>query len=215
MMPLPHRRRTPLALFLIATVLALVGALLLVMRANNHQTASVPATVAALRTEVAGLREQAVARQTEIAQQQHRIEQLQRIVAAQQTPIYQANGPHSYIALFQIDKYSYILYLQWDESNGFIRNGRILTADNYVRKGSRSFQFNGIDNHGRFGFTGSDHGVTMTFTGAVNSDGSFTVTGLPWYVFYGFVGGTFTQTLHPGTLQDYNADVANLANPPQ
>ncbi len=204
MMPLPHRRRAPLAIlsaFLAGVVLVLAGALLLVVRANDQHTASVQATVVVLRTE--------------IAQQQHSIEHLQSIVGEAKTPIYQADGQHSYVAAFQIDKYSYVLYLQWVESNGFIHDGQLLTTDNYVRKGSRSFQFSGIDNNGRFGFTGSDKRVTMTFSGTTNSNGTFTVIGLPWYVFYGFVGGTFTQTLHPGTLQDYNADVANLANPPQ
>jgi hypothetical protein len=212
----PARRRAPLALLsaLVAlVVIVLVVALLLTARANNQQTATGQALVATLRTEVAGLQKQAVARQTEIAQQQHRIEQLQRLVAAAQTPTYQANGPHSYIVLFQVENYSCILYLQWDESNGIIHNGRLLTADNYARNGSKSFTFTGVDNNGRFGFTASGQGMTMAFTGTANRDGTFTAAGLPWYVFYGFTGGTFTQTLHPGTLQEYNAAVANLPAP--
>jgi hypothetical protein len=187
-------------LFLAVAAIGLAAALVLVVRANDGRNASAQPTVAALRTEV--------------AQQQRTIEQLQGLVAAQQTPGNQANGPRSYLASFQIDKYSYVLYVEWDESDGFVRNGRLLTTDNYIRRGAKAYQLSGIDNHGSFGFTAQDQAVTITFSGKAASDGTVTLTGLPWNVFYGFVGGTFTQTLHPGTLQDYDTAVANLAGPP-
>ena len=165
-----------------------------------------------LKTAVAVQRSQVLAQQTKIAQQQHTIAQLQHVASAIPTPGYQANGQHGYIASFQIDTYTYVLYMDWVESSGFIHNGRLLTADNYGRNASKSFQFTGVDNNGTFGFTGTDHHVTITFSGTANSNGTFTVTGLPWNVFTGFVGGTFFQTLHAGTLQDYNTAVANLSS---
>jgi hypothetical protein len=170
--------------------------------------------VAALQTAVAGRQAQVAAQQTEIVRQQQRIDQLQKLVAAAQTPTYQANGPHSYIVLFQVDSYSCILYAEWVESNGIIRDGHLLTADNYAQKASRSFQFAGVDNAGNFGLTGSGQGVTLTFTGKVKSDHTFMLSNLPWYIFTGFTGGTFSKTLHPSTLQEYNAAVANLSSPP-
>lgn len=211
---LPRRRSAPLALlssFLLVVVLVLAAALVLTPRATNRPTSTGQAAVVALKTEVAALRQQAAARQTEIAQQRRRIDQLQRLVAAAQTPTYQANGPHSYIVLFQVDTYSCILYLEWVESNGIIRNGRLLTADNYARNGSKSFHFAGVDNNGRLSFTGNGQGLTLTFTGMRNANGAFTVSDLPWYVFYGFTGGTFRQTLHAATLEQYNAAAANLS----
>ncbi|HWE63181.1 MAG TPA: hypothetical protein VHB98_15815 [Chloroflexota bacterium] len=219
---LSGRHRAPLAILasFLLVVLVLAAALVLTScGASRPTTPTGQATVVVLRTEVAGLQQQATARQTEIAQQQQRIAQqqqriaqLQRLVGATQTPTYQANGPHSYIVLFQVDRYSCILYLEWVESNGIIRNGRLLTADNYARKASQSFHFTGVDNNGRFSFTGSGQGLTLTFTGTRNSNGTFTVTGMPWYVFYGFTGGTFSQTLHPATLAQYNAAVASLSS---
>lgn len=210
---LSRRRVGPALLFafLLVVVLVLAAALVLTPRANDRQTTSGQATVVGLRTEVAGLRRQAAVQETAIAQQQRRIDQLQRLVAAAQTPTYQANGAHSYIVLFQVDTYSCILYLEWVESNGIMRNGRLLTADNYARKGSKSFHFTGVDNNGRFGFTMSGQGPAITFTGTRNTNGTLTVTGLPWSIFYGFTGGTFNQTLHPATLQQYNAAAANLS----
>jgi hypothetical protein len=201
--PRPYRRRSPfaaLSFFLLIAVLALGAALVLLAHDNSHQTTSTQATVVALKTEIAA--------------QQHTIEQLQGIVVAERTPTYRADGLHSYVAAFQIDKYSYVLYLEWVESSGFIHNGRLLTTDNYGRKASKSFQFSGVDNNGSFGFTARVNGATITFSGTAHDNRTFTVSGLPWSVFNGFVGGTFSQTLHAGTLQEYNTDVANLSNPP-
>jgi hypothetical protein len=216
--PLARRRRRPLivlSLFLLLVIAVLVAALLLVARTKDQQVVTVQATVAALKTAVTGQQAQVAAGETEIVQQQQKINQLQRNIVVTQTPVSQANGSYNYVASFQIDKYSYILYLQWTESSGFIHNGRLLTTDNYIRKGSKAFQFSGVDNNGSYGFTGTDSHMTMTFSGITNASGTFTVTGLPWYVFYGFGGGIFSETLHPGMLQDYNAAVANIADPPR
>jgi hypothetical protein len=202
-------------------VLVLVAIFLLHARAGSRQSdsrqvASARATVAALTTAVAGQQAQAAARETEIARLQRRIGQLQSTAnPATQTSANPANGPHSYLASFQAGKYTYVMYMEWTETSGFTHNGRLLTTDNYAPKASGSLQFAGVNNNGSYGFTTSSQGVTTTFTGKANSDRSFTVIGLPWSVFSGFIGGTFTQTLHPATLRDYNGAVANLGSPPR
>lgn len=193
----------------------LLIALLLAGCGGSPQSAPAQPSVAALQTEIAGQQGRVAAQQTEIARQQQRINQLQTQVVAPRTPTYQANGPHNYLVLFQVGKYSYILYLEWVESNGIIRDGRLLTADDSARKASRSFQFTGVDNAGTFGFTGGGEGLTLTFSGKLNGDHTLTLSGLPWSVFAGFTGGTFSRTLHPSTLQDYNAAAANLATTPR
>jgi hypothetical protein len=182
-----------LSAFLAIIALGLAAALFVVTRANDSQQASAPPTVAALRTEVA---------------------QLQETIAAQRTPGRQASGSQGYIATVQIDKYSYVLYFEWTESDGFVRDGRLFTTDNYARNASKVLQITGTDNRGSYGFTGHDQGTTFTFTGKANADGTFTVTSVPWSVFYGFVGGTFTQTLHPATRDDYDAAVRAMPGPP-
>jgi hypothetical protein len=183
---------------------------------DNRQTVVPQATVAALSTVVASQQAQAIAQNTEIARLQQRIVQLQQPAAIlTQTPLNQANGPHSYLASFQVGMYTYVIFLQWTETSGFIHNGRLLTTDNYALKASESLRFDGVNNNGSYGFTTSSQGETTTFTGKANSDGTFTVIGLPWNVFRGFIGGTFSQTLHVATLTDYNAAVANLGSPPR
>ena len=215
--PNSRPRRGPQRIAVLAAVLivaALAIAFLLMNRTDAHQSSTVPATIAALRTALTGQQQQVAAQKTEIAVQQHRIAQLQTVVPVQKTPANPADGAHSYIASFQLDTYSYVLYLQWTESNGFIRAGQLRTADNYAHKAVKSLQFTGVDDNGSIGFTGADGKTTLTFTGTLQSTGTITVTGLPWSLFEGFVGGTFTQTLHPGTLQDFNAAVASMADPP-
>lgn len=215
-MPSPRRQPAPLAilsLFLLMAALALAAALVLQVRAGRPQGTPAQSTVLALQTALAGERAQAAAQRTEIAGLRSAIARLQR--GATQTPVSGSNGRRVYVVSFQLDKYSYILYMEWVESNGFVRGGRLLTADNSVPSGQRSFTFTGLDNNGSYGFTGTDGHTSMTFTGTANGTGTFTVSGLPWSVFSGFVGGTFSQTLHPGTLDEFTASVANLAPPPR
>jgi hypothetical protein len=214
----------PLGIVALVVVVIIVAVIVYVMRSHagsnqsdNQQAATAQATVAALRTVVADQQAHAIAQQTQIAQLQHTIVELQQqpIAASTQTPLNQSNGPHSYLASFQQDKYTYVIFLQWTESAGFIRNGHLRTTDNYAPKASESLQFDGVNNNGSYGFTSNVRGATTTFTGKANTDGTFTVIGLPWSVFSGFIGGTFTETLHTATLQDYNVAVANLGSPPQ
>jgi hypothetical protein len=69
-----------------------------------------------------------------------------------------------------------------------------------------------VDNSGSYGFNGTGGAASMTFVATRNDDGSLTVRGLPWSVFYGIVGGTFSQTLHPSSVSLYNAAVSSLAH---
>ena len=219
------RRLSPVAISAIA-----LGVLALALVAARLRTASstaplpVPAqpTVAALRTEVAGQQAQLAGQATEvarqgdqIARQQRLIAQLQRAATASRTSVSGADGRHTYTASFQIDRYTYVLYMQWDESSGFIHDGQLRTDDNSAANSARSFRFTGVDNGGSYGFTGGNSGATMIFTGTANRDGTFAVAGLPWSVFTGFLGGTFTQMLHSGTMADFNAAAANLTRPAQ
>jgi hypothetical protein len=178
------------------------------------RTVSLQATVGALRTQVGGLQQEVRARQTVVAQQQRAIAQLQSTVAVRQTPVYVTTGARSYLASFQLGTYSYVLYVHWTESQGFIRDGHLLAVSSYAPKKTQSFQIYGLDNNGSFGFTLSARGAPITFTGTANSNGTLTLTNLPWSIFSGFVGGTFTQTLHPGTQQDYTTALANLRTLP-
>lgn len=205
------------ALVAVLVVIVLVA----VVVAFAHGPTSTPparpqpnATVAALTTVVAAQQQQLAARQTVIVQQQSRIAQLESTVTAQKTPVYSSDGPHSYIATFQLGRYSYVLFTQWNESNGFVQNGSMRTADNYGARSPKSFTISGVDNNRSYGFTATNGSQTITFTGSANHDGTFTLNGLPWSVFEGFVGGTFSQTLHPGTMQQFTADVGNLAKAP-
>ena len=217
------RRLPPVALA--AIVLGILAVVLVAARLTRSgsatpQLAPAQPTIAALSTQVAGQQAQLAGRATEvarqgdlIARQQRLIAQLQRTATASKTPVSGADGRHNYTASFQIDRYTYVLYMQWDESSGFIHDGQLRTDDNYAAKAARSFRFTGVDNGGSYGFTGSDSGATMIFTGTTNKDGTFAVAGLPWSIFSGFLGGTFTQTLHSGSLADYTAAAANLARP--
>ena len=219
------RRLSPVAISAIALgilALALVAARLRTSSSTDPHPVPAQPTVAALRTEVAGQQAQLAGQATEVARQgdqivrqQRLIAQLQRTATASRTPVSGADGRHTYTASFQIDRYTYVLYMQWDESNGFIHDGQLRTDDNAAAKSAQSFRFTGVDNGGSYGFTGGDRGATMIFTGTANRDGTFAVAGLPWSVFSGFLGGTFTQTLHSGTLADFNAAAANLTRPAQ
>lgn len=200
-----------LTAFLLVLVVALAAALVLSTRANGQHTTATQATVVALRTAVADAAARAGARGTEVARLQQQLAQLERAASVTATPTATGNGQHSYIASFQSGGYTYTLFMQWTESNGFLHDGRLRTADNYARETSRSFPLSGVDNDGSYGFTAGDKNAPMTFTGTANADGSFTVSGVPWSVFFGFVGETFTRQLHRGTLQDFNAAVADLA----
>jgi len=111
--------------------------------------------------------------QTAVARQQQTIEQLQKAGTAQATPSPAANCLCRYLASFLSTKYSFVLYLDWTETNGFIRDGRLLAADNYGAKNTRSFQFNGVDNSGSFGFTGTGALAATTFTGTRNANGTY------------------------------------------
>ena len=104
-----------------------------------------------------------------------------------------------------------MLYLDWTETSGFIRDGRLLAADNYGAKNTRSFQFNGVDNSGSFGFTGTGALAATTFTGTRNANGTLTLSGLPWSVFAGFVGDMPAQTLHLSSMNEYNGAVTSMA----
>lgn len=188
-----------LVVLLLIAVAGLAVALRQVVRNNDRHTAALEATAAALSTEV--------------AQQQRRIAQLQTPDATSQASPVPQTGSHTYLAAFQIDNYGYVIFMEWTESNGFVRNGRLLTADNYASNATKAYQLGGIDNAGSFGFTAQDAAGTIPFTGKANGDGTLTITGLPWYVFKGFMGGTLTQTLHAATLQAFNAAVTNLAPP--
>lgn len=215
----PRSPRALLTWLLFVAVVVLAVSLVLALRANNHQTTLTPveASTTDLRTQITRLQQQTVAQQTKIAQQQHTIAQLQGAVAATQTPAgYQANGPHSYLVTFQEGQYSYVLYLEWVERNGFIQSGRLLAADNFDRKRVQTFQLGGADNNGSIGFTGSSQNATLTFSGTVNSGGnSLNVTGLPWSVFYGSAGSTFTKTLQRESgIQAYNNAVSGLPAAP-
>ena len=217
------QRLSPLAIPVIALgILALVLVAVRLTRSGSDTPQPAPAqpTITALSTQVASQQAQLAGRATEVARQQDQIARQQRLIAqlqrtatASRTPVSGSDGLHTYTASFQIDRYTYVLYMQWDESSGFIHDGQIRTDDNYAAKAARSFRFTGVDNGGSYGFTGSDSGASMIFTGTANKDGTFAVAGLPWSVFSGFLGGTFTQTLHPGSLADYTAAAANLARP--
>lgn len=212
--PVVSRRRLSPIWLVVLLILVIAGVLaasvLQAPRTNDAQTASGQATAGALRTQVAGLQRQVTAQQTQVARLQRRIAQVQQ-ASATQTPTTGPNGPHSAIGLFQVATYSCILYLEWDERASILRNGRLLTADTYARDAARSFTFTGVDNNGRLSFAAKGDGLTFNFTGTRNADGSLTVTGVPWSVLYGFTGGTFRQTLHPATRQQYDAAVSNLA----
>ncbi|MGH2344015.1 MAG: hypothetical protein ACRDG4_02235 [Chloroflexota bacterium] len=217
------RRRAPIVLLgsVVVLVVVVIVVFLLISRTGSGQAdsrlvAAARATAASLTTVVAGQQEQAVARNTEIVGLQTRIAQLQSAAAApSRTPVNPANGPHGFLTFFQVNKYTYVMYMAWVEANGFIHHGRLLTTDNYAPKASKSLQFTGINNNGSYSFTTALQGVSTTFTGKMNSDRSFTVNGLPWNVFSGFIGGTFTQTLHTANMQDYNTAVANLGALPK
>ncbi len=217
------RRRAPVVFLGIMAIL--VAIVLAVWRLNSRsgsgqvdrgQAVAARATAASLTTVVAGQQAQAVARNTEIAGLRTRIAQLQSTAAAaSRTPVNPANGPHSFLTFFQVNKYTYVMFMSWVEESGFIHHGKLLTTDNYAPKASKSLQFTGINNNGSYSFTTTLQGISTTFTGKMNSDGSLTVNGLPWNVFSGFVGGTFTQTLHAASMRDYNTAVANLGAPPK
>jgi hypothetical protein len=202
--------------FLLLVVAVGLGvALVQSVRSNSgHQANASDATVLGLRTEVARYQQQVAVGQTAIARQQQTIAQLQKAATAQPTPS-SDNGTRSYLAKFldSSNKLTFVLYMDWTESNGFIKNGRLLTANDYQAKSERSFQFSGVDNSGSIGFTGTGAASAMTFTGTRNSDGTLTVSGLPWSVFAGIVGGTMpAQTLHQSDINLYNAAVASLAH---
>jgi hypothetical protein len=217
------RRTAPLALFgsLAALVMVVAVVVLLISRtgsgqADNGQVAAARATAASLLTVVAAQREQAVAQNTEIVALRTQVAQVQSSpAAASRTPVNPANGPHSYLTFFQVNKYTYVMYMSWVEASGFLRDGRLLTTDNYTSKASKSFSFTGINNNGNYSFSMSLQGLTTTITGKMNSDHSLTVNGVPWSIFSAFIGGTFTQTLHPASMQDYTTAVANLAAAPK
>ncbi len=217
------RQRAPVVLLGSGAILVVVVVVVILLisrtgsgQADSGQVAAARATAAALATVVADQQEQSVAQTTEIAGLRTQVAQLQRTsVPASQTPINPANGPHSYLTFFQVNKYTYVMYMSWVETSGFIQDGKLLTTDNYAAKAAESLQFTGINNNGGYTFTTTLQGASTTYTGKMNSDRSFTVNGLPWKVFSGFVGGTFTQTLHPASMQDYNAAVANLGAPPK
>ncbi len=191
---------------------ALAIGLVLAIRSNGgHQANATDTTVAGLRTELARAQHVAATERTEVASQQQTIERLRKAATAQQTPSSPDNGARRYLASFLIDKYSYVLYFDWVETNGFIHDGRMLTADNYGAGSPKSFQFSGVDNNGSYGFTGTGGSAAMTFTGTRNGDGTLTISGLPWSVFSGFVGGTFSQRLHASSMDEYNTALANLA----
>ncbi len=213
------KRRSPafslgtLCIVLTVVTIGLAFALVQSMRSNGgHQANATDGSVAALTTQVAREGQLVVAAQTVEARQQQIIEQLQRAATAQPTPSSSDNGARSYLASFLIDKYSYVLYMDWTETNGFIKQGRILTADNYQAHSAKSFQFSGLDNSGSYGFTGTGSSSSMSFTGIRNDNGTLTVSGLPWSIFTGFLGGTFSQTLHPSSVSEFNSAVANLAH---
>lgn len=221
----PAQRRPALTLQRLCIVLVIVCvglaiALVHEVQSNgSHPTAdAMSGTVAALRTEVARDQRLVATGQTAVARQQQIIENLQRAATAQPSPTLSTgseNGPRSYLASFLSNKISYVIYMDWTETNGFIKNGRMLTADNYgpPDKSRSSFQFSGVDNSGSYGFTGSGSATSMTFTATRNDDGSLSVRGLPWSVFYGIVGvSTFSQTLHPSSVSLYNAAVSSLAH---
>jgi hypothetical protein len=196
-------------LLLVASI-SFVAGLVVANQWGGRQLASTPAGTAAQAASLTRTRGEAVSLQTQVAQLRSRADQLQRLAAAARTAVPQAVGSHSYVATFQLDRYSYAVFLAWDESSGFLRNGRLLTTDNYRHRGAKSFRISGLDNSGSIGFTARDGMVGFTFSGSVATDGTITVSGLPWYVFDGFVGGTSTQKLHPGSEHDYKAAVSSL-----
>jgi hypothetical protein len=217
------RRTAPVALLgsLVALVVVVAVVLLLISRtgsgqADNGQIAAARATAASLLTVVAAQREQVAAQNTAIVALRTQVAQVQsNPAAASRTPVNPANGPHSYLTFFQVNKYTYVLYMSWVEASGFLHDGRLLTTDNYAAKASESLRFTGINNNGSYSFSMSLQGIATTITGKMNSDHSLTVNGVPWNIFSGFIGGTFTQTLHPARMQDYTTAVANLAAPPK
>ena len=210
-------RVRPVALLvgvLVLLVLVLGMVLYLSDRNSNEQISSWKSTAAMLQTAVRNQEVSAAVWQTRVSQLQITVAGLQNKPTAQRTPQLQSDGTHSYIATFQIGRYSYVLFMQWDESGGFMHGGQLLTADNYTPRAALQFTITGVDNGGSYGFTATSGSAVTTFTGAVRADGDFSVTGLPWSFFRGFVGGTFSQTLHPGTMQDYRSAVSNLGSPP-
>jgi hypothetical protein len=168
----------------------------------------------ALKTALSNQEVGAAVWQTRVAQVQLTVARLERQPTAQRTAAATGNGNHAYIATFQIGRYSYVLSMQWDESGGFIHGGHLLTADNYTPRAARQFGLTGVDNGGSYGFTATAGSEVTTFTGSAHSDGTFSITGLPWSFFRGFIGGTFNQMLHPGSMQDYSEAVSNLGTSP-